>query len=231
VQNNNPKMNEQPAQTVQPVKRRGCFFYGCLTVLILAILVAVGGCLAIRSAVSSFVNKFADTKPMALPKVQLSKAETESLDQRVKAFQSAIDTNGPAQPLTLAVNEINALIDRKPELKDKFYLGIDDDQFKAQVSIPLEDLRIPFFRGLLKGRYLNGSANLKAFLQNGVLVVTLDSVEVNGKQLPAEMLAGLKNKNLVEGLMSDPNIAAVLNNLQSIQAKGGSVTITPKAKP
>lgn len=224
-------MNEPSTPTVQPVKRRGCFFYGCLTVLILAIVFGVGSCIAIRSAVNSFVSKFADTKPMALPKVQLSKAETESLDQRVKAFQSAIDTNGPAQPLTLAVNEINSLIDRNAELKDKFYLGINDDQFKAQVSIPLEDLKLPFFRSLLKGRYLNGSANLKAFLQNSVLVVTLESVEVNGKQLPAEMLAGFKNRNLVEGLMSDPKIAAVLNNLQSIQAKGGAVTITPKTRP
>jgi len=224
-------MNGQTTQAVQPAKRRGCFFYGCLTVLILVILVGVGGCLAIRSAVNSFVSKYADTKPMVLPKVELSKVELDSLDQRLKTFQSAVATNGPIQPLTLAANEINALINQNPELKDKFYVGINDDQFKAQVSIPLEDVRLPFFRSLLKGRYLNGSADLKASLQNGALVVTLQTVEVNGKQLPAEMLAGLKNRNLVEGLMSDPNVAATLNNLQSIQAKGGIVTITPKTKP
>src|SRR5262245_18169242 len=188
-------MNEQTQSTVQPTKRHGCLFYGCLTVLVLVVLLGVGGCLAIRSAVNAFVTKYSDTKPMALPKVELSKPELDSLDQRLRVFQSAIATNGTIQPLTLTADEINALINRNPELKDKFYLGINDDRFRAQVSIPLEDLRVPFFRSLLKGRYLNGSADLKASLQNSSLMVTLESVDVNGKPLPGEMLAGFKNRN------------------------------------
>jgi len=224
-------MNGQTQPPPPPAKRHGCFFYGCLTMLVIVLLVGIGGCIAVRSAVHSFVAKYTDTRPVALPKVEMSKSELDALDGRLKTFQSAISTNGPVEPLTLSAKDINALINRNAELKDKFYLGIDDDQFKAQVSIPLEDLRLPFFRSLLKGRYLNGSAGLKAFLQNGALVVTLQSVDVNGRSLPADVLTGLKNRNLVEGIISDPNIAATLNNLQSIRAKGGIVTITPKAKP
>ena len=37
---------------------------------------------------------------------------------------------------------------------------------------------------MVKGRYLNGEADLKASLFDGVLIVTLDAIEVNGKKLP-----------------------------------------------
>lgn len=224
-------MNEPVSSTAPTTKRRGCLFYGCLTVLVVALLVPVGLYFAVRSAVNSFIGKYADYKPMALPAVELTTTELDALEARLKAFESAISTNGTVQPLTLTAADINGLISRNPGFKDKFYLGIDNDQFKAKVSIPLEDLRVPFFRSLLKGRYLNGTADLKAVIQNGALVVALQSVEVNGRSLPADMLAGLRNQNLVEGLSSDPGVAAVVNNLESIQTKDGVVTILPKSKP
>ncbi len=45
---------------------------------------------------------------------------------------------------------------------------------------------IRFGLRMVKGRYLNGEADLKASLRDGVLIVTLDSIEVNGKSHPSK---------------------------------------------
>jgi hypothetical protein len=223
-------MNENVPPTSETPKGRSCLFYGCLTLLILALLVPVGSYFAIRSAVKSFIGKYADTKPMTLPRVEMSAAELDALDARLKAFRSAISTNGAVQPLTLSATDINGLINRNPGFKDKFYLGIESNQFRAKVSIPLEDLRVPFFRNLLQGRYINGTADLKALIQNGGLVVTLRSVEVNGRSLPAQMLAGFQSQNLVEGLTNDPAFTAAMGNLSGIEVTNGVVTVLPRLK-
>ena len=39
---------------------------------------------------------------------------------------------------------------------------------------------------MVRGRYLNGEADLKASLKDGVLIVTLDSLEVNGQKVPED---------------------------------------------
>ena len=41
---------------------------------------------------------------------------------------------------------------------------------------------------MVRGRYLNGEADFKASLSDGVLIVTLESVEVNGKKVPDEFM-------------------------------------------
>ena len=42
---NHPRkyMSDQSTPSPQPTKRRGCFFYGCITVLVIVVLVGVAG--------------------------------------------------------------------------------------------------------------------------------------------------------------------------------------------
>ncbi|HKS38354.1 MAG TPA: hypothetical protein VJW76_14265, partial [Verrucomicrobiae bacterium] len=188
-------MNDQPVPP-QKTKGRGCFFYGCLTMVILFLVVAIGGYFAVRAAVNSFVAKYTDTKPMELPKVELSKTEMEELDKRLATFKEGVEADKSVSALALSADEINALIQRNAEAKNKFSIGFEDDQVKGKISLPLGELKIPIIGRWLKGRYLNGTAGLKPTLQNGVLIVTLQSVEVNGQTIPADILAGLKNRNL-----------------------------------
>jgi len=223
-------MNENVSSSPENPKGRSCLFYGCLTVLILAIIVPVGIYFAVRSAVKSFVGKYSESSPMVLPRVMMSEADLAALDTRLQSFQAALETNGLPQPLTLSAMDLNGLISRNPGFRDKVYLGIESNQFRAQVSIPLEDLRVPLFRSLLKGRYINGTADLKALLQNGGLMVSLQSVDVNGKSLPAEMLAGLRNQNLADGFTNDPGFMSVVGNLSGIEVTNGVVTVLPRVK-
>ena len=77
-------MTEQP-----PKPRRGCFFYGCLTGLVLMVLLAVGGLVAVhyaKKAISGLVNQYTDTKPMTLPTVPMAPADAVKLQKRWQAF-------------------------------------------------------------------------------------------------------------------------------------------------
>lgn len=222
-------MNDQTVPPQKP-KGRGCFFYGCLTMVVLFLVVTIGGYFAVRAAVNSFVAKYTDTTPMELPKVELSKAEMEELDKRLATFKEGVEADKTVPALVLSADEINALIQRNEGMKNKVSIGFEDDQVKGKISLPLGELNAPIIGRWLKGRYLNGTAGLKPTLQNGVLIVTLQSVEVNGQTIPADILASLKNRNLAEGFYSDPKTADVMSRLAGIEIKDGKVTIKPRTK-
>ena len=83
---------------------------------------------------------------------------------------------------------------------------------------------------MLKGRYLNGEADLKASLTNGVLIVTLDSLEVNGKRVPDEMMANIRQENLAKDAYKNPKHAEILRKLESLEIKDGKMTIKVQAE-
>ncbi len=62
-----------------------------------------------------------------------------------------------SEPLVLSSDDLNALIEDKPEMKGKIYVTVEGDEVKGRVSIPLGELGLP----MVKGRYLNGKADLK----------------------------------------------------------------------
>ena len=61
-----------------PKPRRGCFFYGCLSSVVL-LLILLGGLLIGLHYVKQLVNRYTDTKPMELPTVQMSQAEIDKV--------------------------------------------------------------------------------------------------------------------------------------------------------
>jgi len=98
----------------QPIKRRrGCLFYGCLTSCILVLVVLAGLILGYLK----ILNSFTDTKPTALPTVDMSDADMQQVRQRVDTFRNDVRSAHATQPLSLSANEINALIATDPNLK------------------------------------------------------------------------------------------------------------------
>ena len=230
-------MSEPTTLPAQPAKRHGCFFYGCITCIVLFLIVAVAGFFAVRYGLNkfaAFVERYTETAPMALPKTQMAEAEYQLLDKRVTAFADALKARKPVPPLELTSDEINALIASQPDwkqLKGKVFVKIEDDQVKGQVSLPMDDIagRVP---GLsrLKGRFLNGSAAFKISLTNGVLSVTLQSVEVKGQSPSGQTMATLKGVNFAQNATQDPKTSEALVKLESIEVKDGKLIITPRVK-
>ena len=210
-------------------KKRGCFFYGCLTMTILALLGGVLGYVGYRvfkSSTQKFITVYTDTQPVLLEYEEVSPAQLAALKWRLTAFDEALKQQTFAQELVLTASDINALIADNSKLKGKLFVMIEGDRIKGKVSLPLDNIG-PLH---LKNRYLNGMASFKTVLMNDVLVVTMDDVQVKGQPLPAILLAALKGKNLAQDALRDPQVAEKIRKFESLQIKDGKVILKNKMK-
>jgi len=212
-------------------KKRGCFFYGCLTLVIITVLLGVAAFFTVRYAlgkVNALVEQYTDTRPAVLPKVEMDPAEYEKLEQRLADFKAVLDGQKEGGPLTLTAQDLNGLIAHHPAMqqwKDRLYVTIDGDQVKGQVSVPLAE--VANFPGLsrLQGRYLNGSAALKVSLEGGLLDVRLRSLDVKGVPLPEEVMGALRAENLAKDAAREPQAAETLQKLDRLEIQDGVVTL------
>lgn len=214
--------------TDQAGKGRGCFFYGCLTVVVLSLVAAVGLYLGFRYMVNKVVNEYTETTPLKLPKTEMAATEATALNDRVTAFNKALEAGTAKEPLVLDEREMNVLIGVAPQLaqfKDRVHLSIVGDQLKGQVSLPVETLGFPRFAG----RYLNGSAAIKPSLENGVLIVTLQELEVKGIKVPEQFMAGVRQQNLAKDVYKDAKTAETMRKIEKVEIKDGRLTIQPSA--
>jgi hypothetical protein len=179
--------------------------------------------------VKKLINRYTDTAPMALPTLQMSQSEMDKVKQRFEAFQEAVRQKRPTEPLTLTADDINALIASGPDrqaLSRKFYVSLEGNQLKGEVSVPLKELGLPMF----KGRYLNGSATFDLSFRNGALSVTPQAIMVKGKPLPEVYMKEIRKQDLAAGFTNEPKTVAVLQGLEDIQVNEGKLVIVPKEK-
>jgi hypothetical protein len=224
-----PKFTPEPPQPEFP-RQRGCFFYGCIIASIMAmlflILMAVGAFFGYRF-VSKLVDEYTSTTPRQLPKVEMPAEERQAIKDRVEAFRKAVEAGTPTEPLVLTSDDLNGLIDDNPDLKGKFYVKIVGDEVKGEVSLPLEQIGL----SMVKGRYLNGEADFKASLSDGVLIVTLDSIEVNGQKPPEKFMESIRKENLAKDAYKDEKNASLMRKLESLEIKDGKIILKVRAKP
>src|SRR5205823_12311506 len=108
-------------------------------------------------------------------------------------------------------------------LHSKFYVMLENDQLKAQLSVPLEDLGLHIF----KGRYLNGSGTFYLSLRNGALYLNARNITVKGKPLPETYMQSIRKQNLARDMNADSNASPALHRIQSIEIKSNELIITP----
>lgn len=214
----------------EPPRQRGCFFYGCIIAIVLAVLFMIAiGVLSflLYRWLGGLVDEYTGTAPRPLPAVQMPDERRASLNERFEAFKAAIREGRPTGPLTLTSEELNALIDEYPDanLKGKVYVTIEQDKLKGQVSIPLSD--IPSF-GLTRGRYLNGEAEFNVRLEDGEPYLSIRSLEINGKTPPDDFMRGIKGQNLIKNIELKPEDQKAFHRLDNIYVKDGKLIITAR---
>lgn len=220
-------MNDQ-----NQTKGRGCLFYGCFVALLLGLAIVGGTYFGVRSVVNKFVNNYTSPTPMVLPVVDMPAAESEALRARVDDFRQALagGTNPPS-PLALDTRELNALIATWPDfkpLKDRVYLSIQSNRLSGQISLPADQI-VPLAR--MKGRYLNGAAAFKVSMENGVLLVIMDSLQILADKVPENVMVKLRQQNLAKDVYANAHAAAALQRIGSITITDDQLVITPSLPP
>ncbi|MGE5734645.1 MAG: hypothetical protein ACM34E_06110, partial [Acidobacteriota bacterium] len=146
--------------------RHGCYFYGCIAGIVCMVAILVAFLLGVHMF-KKVLNEYTDTKPVPLPRSELTAAQVEELQHRIDAFQDAVSTGRPTPPLELTSQELNAIISTRADfqgLSNKVYLTIEGEKLNAQVSMPMEQIGLRMFHG----RYLNGEASLSVALDRGL---------------------------------------------------------------
>ena len=213
--------------TPPPSKGRGCFFYGCLTAIVLLLLFCLLAFFAVRF-VRHQINQYTASQPKPMPTVEMADAELEELEARVKIFGEAMDQGTPVEPLVLTERDLNALLvksGKSGELAYHVHDSLDGDQVKGQISLPLSKLS-----RLTKDRYLNGEATFDVSLENGVLIVTAREIRVQGKPLPETFMGPIRRENLARDAYKDAKNAETLRKVESLKVQDGRVIIKARAK-
>ena len=228
-------MNPQAPPPV-PKKAHGCFFYGCITSIILLLVLILGAWLGVHLMIKKgqqIVAEYTDTAPAQLPKSELSDAQTKNLKARVEAFSKAVDAHSNTPPLVLTGPELNALIASNAGTNgasNAVYVTLDGDTIKGQVSLPLDVMdQVPVLRPFhLKGRYLNGACTMQAGVTNGTLGVYIKTLEVKGKPLPQQFMTPLTQQNWADSYNQNPNNGPAFDKYESITVKDSTMIVTPK---
>jgi len=191
------------------------------------LLISVLGLLVGLRYAKKMFNDYTDTKPVPLPELQMSQAEIDQVRQRVDAFRQAVRAKNATPALTLSADDINALIATDPDLqpvKGKLYVMIEGDQLKGQVSVPMEQVGLPIFRG----RYLNGTGTFRVLVRNGILRLTAEKLVVKGKPLPDNYMKEIRQQNLARDINNNPRATVALDAIKEVQVKDGRLIIVPK---
>lgn len=216
-----------PAPVPQTKKPRGFLFYAAVAAggLLLALALTTA---ALALYARSMIIAYTDTAASAMPVAEIPAADYEALEKRVEAFRTSLQQSSAVPELVLNADEINALLARKSDstdrVSDMLRVTIDGDKIGGQVSLPLDKIGFP----LPAGRYLNGSAAFKISMENGVLIITADSMTLKGKPLAEAIMSQLRSENLARNVYRKPKNAEALRKIESIQVKDGRIYIKPR---
>jgi hypothetical protein len=203
-------------------KRRGYLFWALVTVVVLAVVVGGGGYLAYRYT----IHRITDATPLDRGELTISPAELGKLDGRLAAFVHALRNKNPVEPLVLTAKEVTAFVARSPEFRRlgahaRFSIG--DGKVFAELSVPLGRMGYP-------DRWFNGSAAFAVLLENGVLIVTLESASVKGEPVPRWIVQRLRDRNWAQDLHERPLAAGLIARLESIEVGNGRIMLVPRLR-
>jgi hypothetical protein len=216
-------MNPPPLSPRPPAKR-GLLFYGCLTALVLFLVAIVAVVVGTRWAIRTAVNTYTSTSALPLPKAQLTPAEEAALQRKLADFFAGFE-RGEGGALELDGVELNALLAENTDLKDRVSVSIREGQLRGQLSLPLDQTGL----AQLKGRWVNGDADLDLGGREGRVWLRIKTLTVNGKVLPGQIQAALANENLVEKAAEDPRTADYLERVENVAVEQDRVVV--KFKP
>ena len=181
-----PGYPNQPGYPPPPKQGMGCFAKGCLTVVVIVMLLIM---------LSGFVGwyffrnfpSFVSQEPVSVHSYQATDAQYQDVIERYKAFVQAVNA-GQAATFSLSADDLNTLIARDPEFaksRGKLYMDVKDGELVVETSFPIEDQNRP---GKVQG-YFNGRVFFTASYTGGQATMHVRKVEsLDGKPMSDGLL-------------------------------------------
>jgi hypothetical protein len=207
-------------------QRGNCFLYGCVTLVILALLGGLVVFLTLRYAMQQMRDKYTEEAPIELPTVDMAQNDIDALIERVDAYAKKLRDGEAQESITLTEADINALLQNHPDLKeiygDHMYVTLGDSAITAQMSLPLDWL--PMFRD----RYFNGTATFDVGFVGGRPQIYLSAASVKGESVPLQEVPDLRKTNFGQDWEDDPDARSLMDKVDTIEVTEDGITITPR---
>jgi hypothetical protein len=212
----------------------GCFAKGCIVVLILGFIFTIGAIgstwyLCRKAAVVLTSNQPVDLKLPPPDRAQIRAAEG-SVDRLKQATARGEETT-----IGFTGADLNALIDHDPDLDfihGHVRIDIANSVMSVKVSAPLEEVEWK----RLRGRWLNGSAELTISYDFGMFQFDVQKAEINGHPVPesiADLLVSQFNKTFntrFHDSLEKEGITEFWDEIKSISLEGDRLVITTQAQ-
>lgn len=164
----------------------GCFAKGCLTVvvvvLVLGIVLIGGGLFVVNRGINLFTATAPaqiQTRPATPTELQLAKAKLDSLRS---AIRNRVETT-----IEFTADDVNALLQNEPEFRgarNHARVAMANSIVSLDLSAPLDSAKW----SRLKGRWFNGSIQFGFSYVDDNFNFDVRSAEANGYQFPRALL-------------------------------------------
>lgn len=212
-------------------RSRGCFFYGCLTLVLVFLGLVVGTYFGTRYAVKKLVATYTEAAPAEVPSIGLTDADVaRRADELRTQFQ-----RGGADQIALEATDLNVLLRQNPQamkvLSNRIHFALETNLVKATVSLPLDEFK-PWQQATtrllapsLKNRYLNASVYFAPVFTNAELQIELKDVRVHGMSLPVEFTSKLSLNEATRDANSNPAVRQVLDRVEGVAIENGQLIL------
>ncbi len=201
---------------------RGCFFYGCITLIVLFILSGTVVYFGFKKLIETYVVQYSSDTQLQLTTVQVRPGDVAEVENRIQSFSAAIDKGENPEPLVLSEKDINVYLQKESFLKDAIHVSIVNDVVKFALSFPLAELGHP-------GKFINAHGDFKGIYKNGRLEVNLLSFDIKDQPLSEQALKEIQGHNLAENIeQQNPKLGEFLRKLETIEVKDGKIIVVPK---
>lgn len=196
--------NTTPTSDVTPKKKRGCFFYGCLT----ATIVVIGCAVAFVFIGQRVAEQVTKSQSIEIEPITFTAAEGEEVINKIYAFKMRLKTGNGPEEIELTEREINVVIAAHKEwsVASPFLrVNIEQGKIGIKYKVPFDprifgiDDSSPFVKSMLaslKGVSIAGSAAVKLQITEEDIDIRID--EINSPGIPSMLVNKLRDENLAD---------------------------------
>lgn len=225
-----------PSNTAKDDSARSPFAGCAILIAALAVMVfLIGFSVLTLFRQSGEIAKFTVEKPVTIEvtPIENQEAALSDLAQRVETFRQQL-AGDAATSLALTADDLNLAIatyEAFKELRGTFrVLAIEGEKLRIAISFPLNGpprLAREDEPGWIASdsRYLNGTMIARPTLLKREIVLSLDTIEVPGKQVAPQFIEQMSPYRITERYLTDPVIGPAMGKLTRVEVIDGKVIL------
>jgi hypothetical protein len=174
--------NNTPQTPPTPVKKkRGCFFYGCITVIFLLVLGCVSIGITTYYLYSALTTNLTTNAPLAVQVRPYTEEQVKIAESTIQESLQKFRTHQSNLPIRIQDKDLEAMLNSGGDVKRQVSIHIKDKILFIEANLPLDQFH-------LGDRYVHFSADIFVEVRNGEPLFQFKNATFNGQAFGQEDL-------------------------------------------